>query len=812
MENLLLDLRYAIRMFIKKPGFNSVVVLTLALGIGANTAVFCVVNAVLIRPLPFKDPDRLVMVWETNLEKGVRQDMVSPANLADWRDQSQVFEDAAAFASTSFTLMGMDEAERISGSQVTVNLLPLLGVSPARGRAFVADDARPGRDQVVIVSYELWRRRFGSDPGLLGKTIRLDDKPYEVVGVMPPGFDFPRWLEPAGAKNSAKAEMWTPLSFDGEQLSMRGARYVSAVARLKRQVTPAQAQAALEPIARDLERKYEENRGYTVTVVPLQEQVIGEVRAALLIFFGAISFVLLIACANVANLLLARATTRQKEVAIRAALGCGRRRLIRQFLTESVLLAFAGGIAGLMLALWGIRLVVAGFPDIIPRSGEVGINAQVFGFTLLLSALTGLLFGLIPAIQFSKTDLNNSLKEGGRSSGEGVGRGRTRNILVVSEVALALVLLAGAGLLVRSFMRLVSVEPGFNPRGLVAMRVALPQSKYGQPHQKAAFFEQLSARVGSLPGVKAVAATTNLPLSGTSMSFRFMVEGRPASPAETLLAQYHAVSPNYFITMGIPLLLGRDFTEQDTNESQPVVIINETLARRFFPGEEAVGKGLKITYGKPDTRRIIGVIKDVKHRALESESQEEIYVPYSQNPWSFMTVVARTDSDAKDMAAALKSEVWAIDRDQPIDSIKTAEQMIGDSVSRPRFYARLLGLFAGLAMVLAAVGIYGVISYSVTQRTHEIGIRMALGARQGEVLRMVVRQGLMLTLLGVVIGLAASLALTRLMSNLLYGVSVTDPATFLIVSLLLMCIAAMASYIPARRAAKVDPLEALRYE
>jgi putative ABC transport system permease protein len=472
----------------------------------------------------------------------------------------------------------------------------------------------------------------------------------------------------------------------------------------------------------------------------------------------------------------------------------------------------AGGLAGLLLALWGIGFVVSSFPEGFPRSNEIEIDAPVFGFTLLVSVLTGLFFGIIPALRTARADLNDFLKEGGRSSGEGFSHNRTRSLLVISEVALALVLLVGAGLLIRSFIRLTSVQTGFDTRNVAAMRVVLPSSKYGQPHQRAAFFNQLSSRVEGLPGVESVATTTNLPLSGTNMSFRFMIEGRPAPPTEILLAQYHSISPNYFRTMGIQLSDGRDFTEGDGAQTQPVVIINETLAKRHFPDEDPIGKLLKITYGKPVPRQIVGVIKDVKHKGLESESQEELYVPFAQNPWAFVTVVARTSSDPILMAPALRSEVWALDRDLPIDSIKTVEQMVSDSVSRPRFYAWLLGLFATLALILAAVGIYGVIAYSVTQRTHEIGVRMALGAQQRDVITLVVKQGLALSLAGVVIGLAASFGLTKLMSNLLFGVTGTDPITFVAVSLLLVGIALIASYIPARRAAKVDPTVALRYE
>ncbi|HYP26432.1 MAG TPA: ABC transporter permease [Blastocatellia bacterium] len=812
MGNLFQDIRYSLRLMLEKPGFSVVVILTLALGIGANTAIFCIVNAVLIRPLPFREPDRLVMVWETNWGKGVSQGHVSPANLIDWRDQSQAFDQLEAFDTTVFTVVGSDEAERVSGSRVSPELFRMLDVDPVRGRIFSADEAQPGQDQVAIIGHGLWQRLYSSDPDIIGRTIRLDNKSYEVIGVMPPGFDFPKSLEPAGSTNTTRPELWTPLALRGDELSLRGARYLSIIGRLKPALTAPQAQAQMEPIARELEQRFQENQGYTITVMPLYEQMVGRVRTALFIFLGAISFVLLIACANVANLLLARASARQKEMAIRLALGCTRARLVRQLLTESMLLAILGGIAGYLLAMWGIGLILTSLPEAIPRSGEIRLDAQVFGFTLGISILSGLLFGIIPALHASRSNLNESLKEGGRGSGQGSSPNRTRNILVVSEVALALVLLIGGGLLIRSFVRLTSVPPGFDPENLVAMRVALPASKYGQPHQKASFFKQLIERVESLPNVRSVAATTNLPLSGTNMSFRFMIEGRPAPPSEILLAQYHAVSPNYFGAMGIPLLQGRDFTERDTETAPAVVIINETLARRFFPGEDPVGKQIKVTYGKPVPREIVGVIKDVKHKSLEANSQEQIYIPYFQNPWAFMTLVARTDSAPENLAAALKSEVRAMDKDQPIDSIKTGEQLLSASVSRSRFYAQVLAAFAAIAVILAALGIYGVISYSVLQRTHEVGVRMALGARREDVMILILKQGLVLALVGVAIGLTAAFGLTRLMSNLLFDVSRTDAFTFVLVPLLLVGVALIASYIPARRATKVDPMIALRYE
>jgi putative ABC transport system permease protein len=811
MENLLQDLRYGVRMFLNRPAFAAVIIITLALGIGANTSIFCIVHSLLIRPLPFKEPDRLVMIWESNLSKGVSQDLVAFANLADWRDQTQVFEEVSDFDSTNFVLAGGDEAERIPGCHISSNLFRVLGVSPRVGRDFNAEDEQPGHEDIILVSHELWQRRFGADPNLIGKPLKLDNKSYTVVGIMPPGFNFPRWLEPVGAKNLAKAELWAPLVIDAEAISKRGARYLSAIGRLRPGMRLAQAQAELEPVVRALEQQYPENEGYRVVLVPMQEQIVGRVKSALLILFGAIAFVLLIACANVASLLLARATSRQKEIALRMALGCSRSRLIRQLLTESVSLGLIGGLAGLLVAYWGVGILVTSFPDGLPQIDSIKIDGRALGFTILISIVTGVLFGLIPALQSSKPDLNQALKEGGRGASAGFSN-RTRAILVVSEIALALVLLIGAGLMIKSFVHLMAVYPGFNPDNVLTLRIALPASKYAAANQKVAFFQQLTNRIENVPGVQSAGATTNLPLSGTSMSFRFMIEGRQEPSTEIHLAQYHAITPNYLRTMAIPLMQGRDFTEQDAESAPGVVIINKSLARRFFPDQDPIGQKIKITYGKPMARQIVGVIDDVKHKALETDSQEEVYVPFLQNPWSFMTVVVRSDAEVQPMAGALRSAVWSLDKDQPIDSIIPMSQLVSDSIAHQRFYAELLGIFAGLAIMLAAVGIYGLISYTVTQRTHEIGVRMALGARQKDVLILIVRQGLVLALTGMAIGLGGSWFLTRFLSKLLYGTSVNDPATFISVSLLLILISLIACYIPARRATRVDPMVALRYE
>ncbi|MFY9571738.1 MAG: ABC transporter permease [Blastocatellia bacterium] len=811
MDSLLQDFRYSVRLFLKRPGFTATVVLTLALAIGINTSVFCIVNSVLIDPLPFKDPDQLVLVWEKDFQKGRSQERVSAPNFIDWREQNTVFEGMAAFDSSVFVLTGAGEPETIPGSRISTNLLWLLGVTPVLGRAFSQTDEQPGQDKVVLVSHKLWQRRFGSDPNLVGQFLTLDNKSYLVVGVMGPNFQFPQWLQPAGRKTIEQPPgLWAPLTFDADQLATRDGRYLRTIARLKPGFRLAQAQVGMESIAQALQQAYKENENYSVTVMPLHQQIVGTVKPALLILLGAVGFVLLIACANVANLLLARATARQKEIAIRLAMGTTRLRLVRQFLTESILLAFLGGAVGLLLAYWGVGLIVQAVPDGIPRATEISISGQGLGFTMGISMLTGILFGLIPALQSSKLDLGEVLKEGSRSSA--AFGGPTRSFLVVSEITLALVLLICAGLMIKSFLHLVSVSPGFNPENVIAMRIALPSSEYGQGHQKVSFFKQLVGRIENLPGVLSAGVATNVPLSGSNMLFTFTVEGRPPVPGEDRSAQFHAISPNYFRVMGIPILKGRGFTEEGIENAPSVVIINETLARRFFPDQDPLGSKLKITSGKTVVREIVGVVQDVKHSSLDAESHADVYVPYFQNPSSFMTLVARTSSDPTTMVAVLKSQVWELDKDQPIDSVNTVEQLLSNSIARPSFYAKLLAIFAAMALLLAAMGIYGVMSFWVAQRTHEIGIRMALGAQKRDVLVLVARQALSLALAGVVLGLLLAVAVTRIMTSLLYQVSSFDPLTFFAISFLAIAIALLASFLPAHRATKIDPMLALRYE
>ncbi|HWP42569.1 MAG TPA: ABC transporter permease [Blastocatellia bacterium] len=800
LEELGQDLRYGARMLVKNPGFTVVAVIMLALGIGANTAIFSVVNAVLLRPLDYEDPDRLVTVLENNWQKGWTRFAVAPGNFAAWREQNQVFEQMAAFTGSSFTLVGEGEPEQLPGTRASANLFALLGVKPALGRDFLPEEDHPGGERVVIVSHRLWQRRFGADPGLVGKPLTLNGQSYTVVGVMPAGFLFP----------NPRTELWVPVAFSAGDLGNRGGHDYVAIARLKPGVTLEQAQTEMSAIAARLEEQYPEtNAAWGARVTLLVEEVVGDVRPALLALVCAVAFVLLIACANVANLLLARAAARQKEVAIRAALGSSRSRLLRQLLTESVLLSLLGGAFGMLLAAWGVDALVSLGPANIPRLSQVGIDGRVLGFAFLISLATGIIFGLAPALQASQTDLSESLKEGGRSSSAGAGSQRLRRLLVVAEVALALALLVGAGLMIKSFVRLSEVETGFDSQNVLTAQITLPQSRYDDRQQQAAFFRQVLARIEALPGVESVGAASPLPFTGDRL-YSFIVEGHPTDNVPS--ANYYAVSPDYFVTMGIPLLKGRFFTEADMAESPRVAIINETMARRYFPDEDPIGKRMNITNGPEVMREIVGVVGDVKQYGLDTQSPAQMYEPYLQRPYPGMTLVVRAASEPAGLIDAVRREVLAVDKEQPIARAQTMEEIIAKSVAPRRFSVILLAAFAAVALTLAAVGIYGVMSYLISQRTHEIGVRMALGAGRRDVLRLVVGQGMRLALLGVGIGLLAAFALTRLMESLLFGVSATDPLTYIVVALLLATSALLACYVPARRATKVDPLLALRYE
>ncbi|MBI3664923.1 MAG: ABC transporter permease [Acidobacteria bacterium] len=803
---MLQDLRYAFRMLLKSSGFTAVAVLTLALGIGANSAIFSVVTGVLLKPLAYHEPSRLVMVFEHNQFSA--RDNASPANFLDWREQNKAFVDLAATARRGYVLTSVEgrsaAAERLQGAAVSASLFPMLGVSPVRGRNFLPEDDRPEANRAVILSYRLWQRSFGADPDLIGKALTLDGEKYTVVGVMPAAFQFP----------DKDVELWMPIEREIPYRDMhwRGSHYLSVVGRLKPDVLVEQARDEMTSIALHIKEAHpDELTPASVSVVPLQEYVVGEARRALMVLLGAVAFVLLIACVNVANLLLARATARAREIAIRSALGAGRRRLVRQLLTESVLLSLAGGILGVILAQWGTDALIALGPDTIPRASEVRVDGWVLAFTLAVSVLTGLLFGIVPALAASKTDVHESLKEGGRTS---AGGGRLRSSLVVAEIALSLVLMIGAGLLVASFGRLLGVDPGIHPDNVLTLRLALADPPYDNRAVFLAFYRRVQERLKTLPGVEAAAAINSLPLTPRDFANTFSIPGRPPLlPGEFLSAEMRWVSPDYFRVMGIPLLKGRTITDRDTEETPRVVVISETMARRWWPNEDPLGKRISIAYGGEFVPEIVGVAGDVRN-GLDLEPLPYMYVAYTQLPRDEMYLVARFSGtlNAATLAGMVRREVQALDKDIAVYRVRTMEQVLAVSVGERRFHMLLLGVFASLAMALAAVGIYGVTAYGITQRTREIGLRMALGARRRNVVGMLIGQAMTLAGAGVALGLAGAFALTRFMSGLLFGVTATDPQTFALVSLLLAAVVLAASYIPARRAAQLDPMAALRYE
>jgi putative ABC transport system permease protein len=810
METLWQDLRQGMRSLLKQPTFTIVAVIALALGIGANTAIFSVVQAVLLRALPYRQPDRLVTVWEHNRTRGNAQNVINLGNFFDWKEQNRVFEDMATFFDQTANLTSGGEPEEIPSQIATPNLFNILGVNPIMGRAFTEDDGKPGAPRVVVIGFGLWQRRFGGDPQIVGRKLILNGNEATVVGVMPANFN---WHVKAGSMTRKIAEMWSPWQIDTANVQRRG-RFAMAVARLKPGVTFEQAQAEMNVIGSQLERSYDFNANWGVNVVPLRKQFTGEIRLALLVLLGAVGVVLLIACANVANLLLVRAAGRQREIAVRAALGAGRWRIVRQLLTESLLLAGLGGLAGLALAWWGTDLLVSLAPSELLNLPEVKINAAVLGFTLGLSLLTGVIFGLAPALEATRLNLHESLKEGGRNLGGSTRSRRLRNSLVIVEVALALVLLVCAGLLVRSFARLQGVDPGFNAHNVLTMKVGLPGRKYDTDQKRINFFRQAIAQMQSLPGVESAGAVSFLPFAAPHAGTLVEIEGRPKLPPGQGLGTGVMVSDlNYFRAMQIPLKRGRLFTDQEAAEMRHVVVINETFALKNFPNEDPLGKRVVI-HMKDDNQpcEIIGIVGDSKHMNLDAEVRPMSYWPHPELVYSGMTFVIRTQGEARSVASAARNVIRTLDPEQPVADVRTMESLIGNSVARARFNTLLLAIFAVVALLLAGVGIYGVMAYSVAQRTHEIGVRMALGARAADVLRLIIKQGMRLATAGVAIGLACSLALTRLMKTLLFDVSATDPLTFIGIPLLLALAAMAACFIPARRAAKVDPMAALRYE
>jgi putative ABC transport system permease protein len=802
----------------KNPGFIAIAVFALALGVGANTAIFSVVNAILLHPISYENPDSLVMVWEKSVKRGFGQIPTSLPNFVDLRNDNKSLEDLGAFADSNFNLTGGDHPERVIAVRVTASLLSLLGTKPLHGRLFLSGEDQPEAGRVLILSHHLWQRSFGANPNIVGQTVALNGDSYAVVGIMPSDFKFPPAFSATVASSQyamPKADLWVPL-IPEPLLKARDVRKFFMIGRLRPGVTPTAAQSEMNVIAGRLQKEYAAaDADMQIDVIPLRQQITGDIRLALIVLFGAVGCVLLIACANVANLLLAKASGRQKEVAIRTALGATRLRIIRQLLTEGMMLGLAGGLLGSLLAILVMRQLVIFSPANVSIPDNVGIDWKVLAFTLLLSLFTSFIFGLAPALQASKLDLNETLKEGGRGNSGGSKQNRLRSWLVVTEIALALVLLIAAGLMTRSFLRLQSVNPGFNPENLITLEMQLPETKYADKDRQAIFQKQLVQRIAQVPGVQSVGTVDNLPFSGNEFNAGLTIEGQPPlNAAERPRAFLRNVSPNYFESMEIPLRKGRTFADSDNANTPAAAVINETAARRFWPNEEPLGKRFK--RGKADSQNpwitVVGLVGAVSHTSLEVASQPEVYLPFQQNPGLNLTLIARTKSDPTAYAGAVRREVSALDNDLPVSHIKFMDEIIGKSVAQPRVYALLLGIFAGLALILASIGIYGVMSYTVTQRTHEIGIRMALGARPLDVVKLIVKQGMILGIAGIIIGLIVSFALTRVLASQLFGVTANDPITFIAISLLLMFVALVACYIPAKRATKVDPMVAVRYE
>ncbi len=798
---------HTIRSLLKTPSFTLASIAALALGIGANTAIFSLVNTVLLRPLPYQDPARLVMLWQSN-PSGQGNDL-SAADFEDWRDRTHSFQQIAALTGVSFNVTDGDRPERLNGMRVSSAFFSTLGVAPALGRVFPTGEEQPGAERSVILSDALWKRRFGADPSVIGKIIHLDRRAYVIAGVMPPSFEF----------FGFESQLWAPQPLDGNRAN-RSYHNLQAVARLKPNVTLQNARAEMDTVARQLALEFpKSNQGWGANVIPLQEAISGNIKPAVLILMAAVAFVLLIACANVANLLLARAAGRQKEFAIRSALGAGRLDIVRRLLSESILLAVVGGALGILLAQWGISALLALHPPDIPRLNQVSIDFRVLSFTLLISLLTGILFGLAPAAQFSKVDLNDALKEGIRGASASRSGRRTRSTLVVTEVALALVLLIGAGLLIRTFAALSGASTGFPTNNLLTLNVSIPVEQYATEQQVASDFQRVVQRLQAIPGVLSAAAATNVPVGGWNQGRQLTIEGRPPKTSgEVLGAGYISITPDYFRTVGIPLRRGREFTSQDRRGSPDVVIVSESMARRFWPGENPIGKRIvcasiafpRRALGAPIPREIVGIVGDIQHIGREAETSVEMYVPQMQNTIPFTFFIARTVGDPARLAPSVTRSVNEVLKESAVTGMKTIDDRLAESFARPRFQMLILGIFAAVALLLASIGIYGVIAYSVTQRTQEIGIRMALGADARQVLRLVLAHGLKLTMIGIAIGLGAAFACTRLMATLLYGVAPTDVLTFAGVSALLLLTATAATFIPAYRAAQTDPARTLR--
>jgi putative ABC transport system permease protein len=807
MNSLLADIRFGARMLLKNPTMTIIALLALTLGIGANTAIFSVVNAVLLRSFPYTDADRIVLVWEKKQGGRTDQNVINLGNFSDWKEQNQVFTDMAVFFDRSFNLTGDGEPEEVPVQFGTTNLFSVLGSNALLGRTFNADEGGEQQAGVAVISYALWQRRFGGDNQIVGRQISLNNQPTTVIGVMPANFG---WHIQKGTQVSKPADIWVPFQITNDSRGRRG-RFASSVARLKPGVTIEQAQTDMNTIAARLAQQYTFNTNWGVNVVPLRTQFTGEIRRPLLILLGAVGFVLLIACANVANILLARASARRREIAVRAGLGANRWRITRQLLTESVMLSVVGATLGVLVAWWGTKALVALSPPALIDLQRVSVNLPVLGFTLGLAVLTGLIFGLAPALQATRFDLHDSLKEGGKNVGGG--GHRLRNAFVITQVALALVLLVGAGLLVRSLNRLQSVDPGFNAQNLLTVRVSLPPAKYPEEPRRIAFFQQAIAQMKAIPGVEAAGAINTPPFTGLYSGTTVEVDGQKLPPGQELKTGICVTDANYFQAMQIPLKQGRFYTEQEATQARHVVLVNEAFVRKNLGGANPLGHKLTIYMSdEPVPTEIIGVVGDHKHLGLDTSVEPVSYWPHPELVYPGMTIVLRTKGDASAVAPATREVIRGLDPQQPIGEISTMESLLSTSVARSRFSASLLAVFSVVALVMAAVGIYGVMSYTVLQRTHEIGVRMALGAQSFDVLQLVVKKGLVLALAGVAVGLAASFVVTRLLRTLLFEVTTTDAATFAAVSVGLFLVTLLACYLPARRATRVDPLKALRYE
>ena len=805
MGTLVRDLRFALRQLRRAPVFTLAALACLALGIGANTAIFTVINAVLVRPLPYPEPDRLVMVWESNAGRKRERNVVSPANYLDWKAETQLFERMAAAYDIRMNLTGVGEPVEVPAQLATADLFPLLGLHPLLGRTFTADEDAPGGAPAAVLSYGLWQRRFGGARNVVGQSIALDGRPYTVVGVLPEG---------SGIVGEAQApDLWVPFQFDpATDYRESSGRYLRVLARLRPGVSRDQAQATLSTVAARLEEQRPDfNRGWSVNLVPMPEQVTGPVQRPLLVLAGVVGLVLLIACANVANLQLAQATARRREIAVRAALGASRTRMLRQFLAESLLLALGGGALGTLLAVWLTAALAAKAAVDIPRLSDIHVDFATLGFTMLLSLIAGIVFGLIPALHAGRVDLHESLKDGGRSvSGGG---GRTRAVLVAAQVALSLVLLVGAGLLLKSFARLQQVDLGFDPEGVLTARVTLPEARYATPEQQVAFFDALLGQVRGLPGVRSAGAINWLPLSGLRSATSFWFEGRPLPEAgQRLGTDVRAIDPDYFGAMGMPLLDGRALEHSDAAGRPRSVVVSRSFVDRYMSGEPPLGARIHMPWGDTLVGTIVGVVADVKHTGVDSAANPTVYWAMAQFPSNFMNLIIRTTGDPSTVAAGLVAQVRALDPDLAVADIKPLDDYLGNALARRRFSMTLLAGFAGLALVLTAVGLYGVMAYSVVQRTRELGIRLALGASRTAVLRGVLGRGLALVGIGIIVGVAGALAFTRVLGALLYDVSATDPAVFAVIIALLAVVGVASSYVPARRATRVDPMVAIRSE